>query len=410
MKKLIVVSASFPYSIAAEDTFLKPELKILKKYFEIHIFPLSAKGKCCTLDEGITLHDDYAKDAKNFNQKAILSSLFAIIFNKQLYIEIYSSPFILCSISKLKSLLIFMIKKQLLLRYLNKPVNKVLFDNTIFYTYWFDYATSAICDLKVKQNIEVVTKAHGYDLYAYRRNNGYIPLRLQTIKKIDKIFLISDDGLEYLSSLYPLFRQKFYLSPMGVEKKDIINKSSKDSVFRIVSCSFISPVKRIDLIIEALMLLSQKIDIQIEWYHLGGGVLLQKMKSLALEKLKKVSYKFLDSMDNEEVFQFYSRQKLDLFIMLSVSEGKPVAVMEAMSVGLPILATRVGGIPEIVIDGQNGVLVAEDTTANNVADEIINLINNSNKLDSMREESQKIWHKNANAEINYENFAKQLLE
>lgn len=49
--------------------------------------------------------------------------------------------------------------------------------------------------------------------------------------------------------------------------------------------------------------------------------------------------------------------KADVFILPSYNEGLPLAILEAMSWGLPVISTPVGGIPELVIPGQNGLLV-----------------------------------------------------
>lgn len=411
MKKLIVIPGSYPYSIAAEDTFLNPELKVLKKYFEIHIIPLSAEGILQNIDKDFIIHDSYAKSSMKLNKRLVVSYFFNIIFSRQIYMELFDFPSILFNVSKVKSLIAFFIRKEMFYNYLNKSENKDLLRDSILYTYWFDYATTAIGALKMNQNIKAITKAHRYDLYAFRRDNGYIPFRYQALETIDKVFLISNDGFEYLNKLYPNFKHKYYLAPMGTDNHGILNSFSSDNIFRIVSCSFISPVKRVDLIIESLMKLSQRTNKKIEWYHIGGGDMFETISEFALEKLSnKVCYKLLGNMTNEQIFRFYDSQCLDLFIMLSSSEGKPVALMEATSVSLPILATEVGGIPEIAIHGRNAILVPEDTTAENVSNEILNLINNPDKLIKMREESYKVWQESANAEVNFENFAQELLK
>lgn len=69
---------------------------------------------------------------------------------------------------------------------------------------------------------------------------------------------------------------------------------------------------------------------------------------------------------------------LDLFVLPSLSEGLSVALLEAMSTGVPVVASRVGGNPEIVQDGQTGLLVSPEN-AQELADRILEMITHREK-------------------------------
>ena len=100
--------------------------------------------------------------------------------------------------------------------------------------------------------------------------------------------------------------------------------------------------------------------INIFWTHIGDGCLRKKISAYAqlkLSPLQSISYKFLGAIENKKVYKFYKENPVDVFINVSSSEGVPVSIMEAMSCSIPIIAPDTGGIRDMVIDGQNGILL-----------------------------------------------------
>ncbi len=97
-------------------------------------------------------------------------------------------------------------------------------------------------------------------------------------------------------------------------------------------------------------------------------------------------------------------QKANLFVFPSRHEGMPNAVLEAMACGLPVIASHIAGNEELVIDGENGLLVpAEDSIA--MRDALSELLGNSNKRQQMGAASRK----SIEANYSWSQIAKQYL-
>ncbi|MEH2162101.1 MAG: glycosyltransferase family 4 protein [Nostoc sp.] len=90
---------------------------------------------------------------------------------------------------------------------------------------------------------------------------------------------------------------------------------------------------------------------------LAGDGEIEKAQQLAvsLNLINNVTFLgWINSQKRDEVLS-----KADVFILPSYNEGLPMAILEAMGWGLPVISTPVGGIPELVISNQNGLLVTE---------------------------------------------------
>lgn len=101
---------------------------------------------------------------------------------------------------------------------------------------------------------------------------------------------------------------------------------------------------------------------------LGDGELLESTKALARELDIFDSVRFLGSQTN--VYPYL--QQSDLFLLPSRYEGMPMTLIEAMGTGLPIVASAVGGVPDMIGDGESGLLT--DCDPENVADAVLRLL------------------------------------
>jgi glycosyltransferase involved in cell wall biosynthesis len=85
----------------------------------------------------------------------------------------------------------------------------------------------------------------------------------------------------------------------------------------------------------------------------GSGQLEEKLESLAGELLPEGSYRFLGQRSDVENIL----AGIDVVLVTSFREGMPHVVLEAMAAGRPIVATAVAGIPEMLRDGTDGLLI-----------------------------------------------------
>lgn len=89
--------------------------------------------------------------------------------------------------------------------------------------------------------------------------------------------------------------------------------------------------------------------------HLGGIGKVDELKAAIREHQLEQILDYRGWIGEKEKSQLY--REVDAFLLPSHNEGLPICILEAMSYGLPVIATRVGGIPEIMESGVNGFLI-----------------------------------------------------
>ena len=116
----------------------------------------------------------------------------------------------------------------------------------------------------------------------------------------------------------------------------------------------------------------------------GEGALLPALRALASELGIADAVRFAGLRPQHPSFHYL----FDISVLSSVSEGFPNSLVEAMAAGRPIVASRVGGVPDAVRDGENGLLVPVGDAAA-FADAISTLLNDRHRAVSMGREGAR---------------------
>jgi Glycosyltransferase len=120
----------------------------------------------------------------------------------------------------------------------------------------------------------------------------------------------------------------------------------------------LAPVKGLEDLITALSLLKGTANVHVEIAGAGPSSA-ELERKVAEARLSKV-VKFLGWRDDVDALM----SGWDIYVQPSLAEGFGIAAVEAMASGLPVVATNVGGLSEIVVDGETGILVpARDPAA-----------------------------------------------
>ncbi len=229
-------------------------------------------------------------------------------------------------------------------------------DQAVLYFYWGKGTCQVLPFIDTSRFHKIFVRMHRYDLFE-NENNHYIPYRGPLLDAISITAPSSIAGKKELKALYPLAKSVVEVVRCGTVGNGKLSAPSQDGVLRIVSCSLLSPVKRVHLMVESL----QYMNFPVIWRHIGDGTLREQLEVLVKQLGLEDKFIFEGMMDSRAVLDFYTGNRFDLFINTSASEGVPFSIMEAFSVGIPVMATDVGGTGEMVDDRTGRILPADIT-------------------------------------------------
>lgn len=271
--------------------------------------------------------------------------------------------------------------------------------DTLLYFYWGDNLCWTLPylqkDLK-QMPLKSVVRFHGSDLYEEIKAS-YAPLRKLVLKHAAALYTISEYGRKYLSDKYPDCKEKINVARLGVDDQGLNPFNPQKKV--VLSVSNLVPVKRVHLIFNALQVMKE----ELEWHHFGDGPQMAMLKELTAQTRHGLKIFLHGHVSHSTLDEFLKTNSVSVFVNTSSSEGVPVSVMEAFSYGIPVVATAVGGTPELV-NSSNGLLLKKDFSNAELAATLATFLNaETTRMEPLRKEARSTYERLSSSK-NFDDF------
>ena len=220
-----------------------------------------------------------------------------------------------------------------------------------------------------------------------------------TYSRYDKIVCVSKQVEKALIKWCPETACKVIVIKNAIPIKDKLN-FEREKLYDIIFVGRLEKQKGIDILFKAIQILKEKYHRSLRVAIVGDGSLMNDLKELALQYSINEYIDFLGV--RKDVLELM--RKSLVFVLPSRWEGFGLVLLEAISVGTPIVATKVGGIPEIIEDGKDGILV-EPENPEELAKAILRLLSDVN----LRSLISSNAYKKVKEEYSIEKYTKTLL-
>ncbi len=193
----------------------------------------------------------------------------------------------------------------------------------------------------------------------------------------------------HFSGQYHIDPGRAYVLRNGMDYKSLPYVKHQGAVTDIgIVGNMTRQVKRIDLFIKAAALVAKSYP-NIRWHIVGDGYLKEQLELLAAELGIREQILFVGRVDDVATYL----EKLQIGVNCSDSEGLSNALLEYMFKGVAVVATKVGGSPELLEGGKAGLLVPPDD-AGALSEALISLIDNSDLRQSVSAYAREYVEKN----------------
>jgi len=153
----------------------------------------------------------------------------------------------------------------------------------------------------------------------------------------------------------PNLQKKSVAVSNAVPISDLSNCSTIKK-YDILFVGRLTKAKGVDILLKAIKIIKEKYQKEIRAAIVGKGYLDEELKGLVMELGIEKEVEFLGVRRDIEKLM----QSTKLFVLPSRWEGLPLTILEAMSSGVGIIATKVGGIPEVIENEKEGILISPE--------------------------------------------------
>ncbi len=242
-------------------------------------------------------------------------------------------------------------------------ISKILFKKHFIVTYGYDYQKSA--QIEGKKILIPFLKI----------------LEKIGLKFANEVFVTSKAIKLKLKKKYP--QLEITLLPNGVDTKTFKPKlkTFNPKNINILFVGRLEKQKNLENLIHAISY--SKLKDKITLTLIGRGSQEQKLKRLTQKK--SIKTKFITRLPHHKMPKEY--QKADIFTLVSMIEGQPKAIIEALSCGLPVIASNIPALREIIAHRKNGLLT--DTSPKKIAESIGHLVKNEHMRKRLTQNARK---------------------
>lgn len=222
----------------------------------------------------------------------------------------------------------------------------------------------------------------------YKKRLNFLADKIIACSEAVRKYWDTSNSNKYMVMYLPIDMEQYAKNDPQPVIKEFKNK--KGPIIGMVSRIFFN--KGHEYLIQAMPKILEKFP-KAQLHIIGTGILMDDMKKIVNSQNLNSSVKFLGFVEDlqKEI------SLIDVFVLPSLSEGFPLSIMEAMASGVPVAATPVGGIPEIIEHGKNGLLFHEKDP-NSLADAVIYLLSDPDQAIKIGERGRQTVIKNYSPE------------